>query len=101
MFQATESPSRVLHLKGELDLATVPKLREALAKALRSEEPIVVDMREVTFIDAAGLHALADAALSLNGAGPLRLCNVPVRIVRLMEIVEMDQLPTVELLMED
>lgn len=60
----TEEPGLTLCVAGELDVATAPALREALLDAL-GRDPIpdlVVDTREVTFVDSSGLAVLLMAA---------------------------------------
>lgn len=53
-------------VRGELDLATAPQLRVAAAGACRTEVRhirgvvLALDLTDVTFMDSAGLHALAD-----------------------------------------
>jgi anti-sigma B factor antagonist len=47
---------------GELDIATVPRLREQLSALAASGRPLIADLDRVSFIDAAGLGALAGAA---------------------------------------
>jgi anti-sigma B factor antagonist len=44
--------------RGELDLCSAPELREAL-RAQRG--PVVLDLRELAFIDASGLHVMVEA----------------------------------------
>ncbi len=49
----------VVRLRGELDLATVPRLNEVLADALTKRRPaIVLDLRDLTFLDSTGIQAL-------------------------------------------
>jgi anti-anti-sigma factor len=50
---ATREGSRVvLSVSGELDLATVPRMQEHVEAALRlGADPLVADVRELTFID--------------------------------------------------
>ena len=49
----------VVTIAGELDLATVPKVREAFgSEALTHAEAVVVDLAEVGFMDSTGLSAL-------------------------------------------
>jgi anti-anti-sigma factor len=51
-----------LLVAGELDLATVPRLREELDTLFDVGWPhVVVDLRETTFMDSSGVHALVDA----------------------------------------
>jgi anti-anti-sigma factor len=47
---------------GELDIATVPRLREQLFALAAGGRPLIADLDRVSFIDAAGLGALAAAA---------------------------------------
>ena len=101
MFEVETAAAGTLHPKGEIDLATAPELIAALAEAQASGEQVVVDMADVTFIDSCGLHALAQATTSSNGSGPLVLTNVAGHVVRLMKIVEMDRLPSLELRTEE
>lgn len=58
--QETVEDVQVLVVRGELDVATVPALREQLA-ALASER-VVVDLSAVTFVDSVSLAALLTAA---------------------------------------
>ena len=53
-----------LTLRGELDLATVPRLEHALANA---GEDVVLDLRGLTFMDSTGVRVLLEAA---EAAGP-------------------------------
>ena len=48
---------------GELDLATAPALESALARAFESadSERVVLDLRELEFIDSSGLRTLLTA----------------------------------------
>ena len=93
----TDDTPRTILLEGEIDMATAPFLGDALSEALDSAEGVVVDMAGVTFIDSTGLHALVQAALSMNGAGPLVLAHVPPGVQRVLKIVGMDELPCLQI----
>jgi anti-anti-sigma factor len=59
-----------LGLSGDLDMATAPRLREAMAWLRFSSEPattIVIDTTDVDFIAAAGYRALQAALVGPNG----------------------------------
>ena len=72
----------VLHLEGELDLAGVPELQEALHSAQHGDvSKIVVDLRGLTFLDSSGLGAL----IAADTAG--RVGHVAVSFVRGNETV--------------
>jgi anti-anti-sigma factor len=75
-------------LEGELDLAAVPELEDAIAEALTGREPLIVlDLADLAFIDSTGLRLL----LGLRGAvgergGRLLLARVSDPVRRLLHI---------------
>ena len=87
----------IVRLVGEIDMHTVPRLEAAFGEVLSAGAPVSVDMADVTFIDSSGLHLLTRVASSLNGTGPLSLVNVSPHVLRVMQIVGMDALPSIEL----
>lgn len=48
----------VVFAAGEIDLATSPRLREALIAPEARASSVVLDLREVTFIDSSGLGVI-------------------------------------------
>jgi anti-anti-sigma factor len=87
---------RGLRLEGEFDVANAPELAAAIVD-LAGDGPADVDMSGVTFMDTAGLHALARGAESLDGDTSLVLVDPPARIVRLMEIVGVVRMSEIEI----
>ena len=70
-----------VHVTGELDLATSTELRQTLHDAQLAASMVVLDLREVTFIESAGVHAILDAAGSVRrGAGRLILVRGPSHV---------------------
>ena len=73
---------------GELDIVTAPQLEDAVGKA--TSEPVselVLDLREVTFMDSTGLRALASARTQAEEAGTaLSIWRGPRQIERVLEI---------------
>jgi len=69
----------VVALTGEVDLSTIPRLHDALSKALmhHPDRAIVVDLDGVTLLDDAGLGVLLGAAGSARQAGSdlVVVCN--------------------------
>jgi anti-sigma B factor antagonist len=48
-------------VRGELDLGTAGRLERCLAELLERREPVLLDLRELTFMDSTGLCALLKA----------------------------------------
>jgi anti-anti-sigma factor len=85
-----DQAERCLHLSGEIDLETSQELREALADALSSWQSADIDMAGVTFMDSSGIHALFEAASSLQGDDAIWLRDVPGNVEVLFDIVGAD-----------
>jgi anti-anti-sigma factor len=86
----------VLYVRGEVDVATAPTLRTAIAEAMRSEsELVVIDLMAVTFLASAGLLVLVDAsavgrpAVRVVAAG--RECLRPIRLTGLDTVLSMHE----------
>ena len=77
-----------LALSGELDMATVPILKDLLADMEQDgSEAIVLDLRDLQFIDSSGVHAFIDAhsRSQLNGHD-FMIVGVSTAARRLFEI---------------
>ena len=59
----------VISVAGEVDIATAPQLGHHLAALAGSGRPVIADLDQVGFIDAAGLRVLAAAARQAAAAG--------------------------------
>jgi anti-sigma B factor antagonist len=59
----------VITVAGEVDIATAPRLGHHLAPLAGSGRPVIADLDQVSFIDAAGLRVLAAAARQAAAAG--------------------------------
>lgn len=66
-----------LTVTGEVDLATGPRLRAALAELLELPDatPIIIDLTQVTFLGSTGIAVLADAHWQAVQR------NIPLKIV--------------------
>jgi anti-sigma B factor antagonist len=56
-------------LQGELDLATKATAEEAVRRAQRLTDVVVLDLRGVSFMDSAGVHVVIDADVRQRGTG--------------------------------
>lgn len=60
----------VVKVAGEVDLATAPRLREALSGLIgEAGSRVVADLRRVSFIDSSGVETLLEAHKELGRAG--------------------------------
>ena len=76
---------------GEIDIATVAGLRERLVALAARGRPLVTDLDQVGFIDAAGLGALVGAArLAAEHGGGLHVVCARQQVRRLFRITGLD-----------
>ena len=80
-------------VKGELDIATLPEL-EQVVRSLRSPdlERLVVDLREVAFLDSMSIEMLLRLHTELADAGAeLLVVRGPRAVHRVFELTGLDQ----------
>lgn len=100
-FETRLSPAREairVILVGDLDLATAPVLRQEVDGLLDSGfEHVVLDLRELEFIDSSGLHAIVDLHKRARSDGwQLSIVRGPAHVQRLFELTgTLDRLPFV------
>ncbi len=84
----------VLHLAGELDLATVPRLNLQLDELVRQEGggSVTIDASGLTFVDSTGLHVLINAQRRLTRQGRgLRVIDPPGPVRRAIELSRLSE----------
>jgi anti-sigma B factor antagonist len=84
--------SAVVVVAGEIDLSSVPKLRDSLAYALASpRREVVVDLAGVEFIDASGVGVLVGAASEAARTGvKFRLRRPSPSVGRVLQLAHLD-----------
>jgi anti-sigma B factor antagonist len=80
----------VIALVGELDLDGAPRLEEELLSAEATDvASIVVDLRELEFIDSTGLRLLVMAAERSQSDGRFTILRGPKQVHRVFEITDL------------
>jgi anti-sigma B factor antagonist len=74
-----------VYVGGELDIATTPQLERTLSQS--QARLVVLDLRELAFIDSCGVHAIVDAGIRARKAGRrLVLVRVPASVDRMLTL---------------
>ncbi|MGZ4269163.1 MAG: STAS domain-containing protein [Solirubrobacteraceae bacterium] len=74
--QQDDAGRLLVAVRGELDLATAPQLEQTLMEAIEEGRDVVLDLRELEFMDSSGVrvlvvaHSRADGRFGLVPAGP-------------------------------
>ncbi|GAB2895922.1 hypothetical protein GCM10027074_74370 [Streptomyces deserti] len=84
---------RVLTLAGEIDHHTGEQLSTALDVSDTARPRIVIDLRQVTFMDSSGINILIAAHQAVTAAGGwLRLAGPTGSVMRILQLVGVDAL---------
>ncbi|MDX6205041.1 MAG: anti-sigma factor antagonist [Frankiales bacterium] len=82
-----EGPFTVISVAGEIDMATVSGLRDALETALHQPDPrLILDLSRVDFCDSSGLAVLVAARRRLPAEAPLRLAGAQPIVARVLQV---------------
>ena len=88
--------TRVVSVRGELDLSTTPALEEAIAGVAGpggGGHNVVVDLSDCTFIDSTALGALITAAKRIGELeAPLSLVITDKNVLKVFEVTGLDQM---------
>jgi anti-anti-sigma factor len=84
--------------RGEIDLATVDQVREAVERERRQGEDMVLDLREVGFMDTSGLrYVLEIVDRAERDSFALRIVRGPTPVQRVFEVSGLEpRLPFVD-----
>src|SRR4051812_36402991 len=76
---------------GEIDLATVDAVGGELASARAEARTVFLDLRQVTFIDSAGIRLVVEGARELAAVGgELLVVHGPAEVRRVFDLVGLD-----------
>lgn len=83
----------VVTVRGEVDIATSPQLRAAIERALdRGAQRVLVDLRDVPFLDSSGLGVLvAGHRRSRERGGELAIVCAEGPVMRVFAITGLDR----------
>jgi anti-anti-sigma factor len=84
----------IVLVRGELDLATAPDLEEVVSERMDAGQEVVIDLRELQFMDSSGLRVLVAAHARSTNGGP-RFAMVRARegseVAKIMSISGVDE----------
>lgn len=81
-----------VQVEGELDIATSPQFRQTVREAQRAARIVVLDLRELSFIESSGVHVIFDAArVSRWNGGRLLIARGPAQVDRVLTLTEVSK----------
>jgi anti-sigma B factor antagonist len=90
---AQTSDATVIFVRGEIDIATCERLRDAIEPHLGPAQSVILDLAGVEFIDSSGLHVLEQARGQLTADGGSLLLRNPSKAAHtLLTVTETEHL---------
>jgi anti-sigma B factor antagonist len=82
-----------MELSGEIDMYTSPELRKELMGLLqRKVSPLLVDFKEVSYIDSSGIATFVEGLKGIKTyGGRLKFFSIPDRIVEIFNFSKLDR----------
>ena len=78
-----------LGLRGELDLASAPVLKDRLERLRADKRSVRLDLSQLQFIDSSGIHLLIAAASDARDGWQFEVDpNLPPQVERVLELVD-------------
>lgn len=88
----TERDYAIVQVAGEVDMVTSPQLRSAILDYLGQEAPVLVDLREVTYIDSSGVASLVEGYQTARGKElDFALAGVSEPAMGVFQLARLDQ----------
>lgn len=85
-----------ISVAGELDLASAPQLRQTLREAQLDARVVVLDLRDLAFIDSSGVHVILQAARDARREGHrLLLTRGPTQVDRVLTLMGVTEQVTI------
>lgn len=92
---ASDGPCVVLAVRGDVDIATAPALRDELARRIAGHDRVVIDLGDVPFLDSTGLgvlvaahHKAATTGCKVVLARPQRIVKNALRLVQVDHVID-------------
>ena len=92
----SQDSTEIVAVQGDIDLATVDVLRAQLTGALERSHKVVLDLREVSFMDTQGLAAVIEAEQASSASGTrFVVVRAPATVHRLFDMIGLSDRLTV------
>ena len=84
----------ICNIKGDIDINSSPDIRKSFTELTESQQKkIVIDLKEVSYIDSSGLATLVEVLKRVKSyGGKLKLSNLADKVKGLFEITKLEKI---------
>ena len=90
------SRASIHYLSGEFDMLALDFFEDAIMSRLDGDDPVVLDLSELTFMDSSGVYAIVQLAERL-GYPSLAIRNPSPAAARVLELTRVEDVPGVQI----
>ena len=83
-------------IEGRLDTTTAPALDKTINENINDTKNLVLDLKELKYISSAGLRVLLSAQKKMQNIGTMKVINVCVEIMEILEMTGFADILTIE-----
>lgn len=94
-FEIVQFGPNMYFIGGELDMATSPRLEDAVRPSVEAGGPLVLDLSAVSFLDSTGVRAIISIARALGSRGCVLLHAPQPRVGRVLDIVRIGDMANI------
>lgn len=94
----TDNGTTVIEVSGTIDLYSAPDFRSSLLDAVpKASDGVVVDLREVEYMDSSGVAVLVEGLRSARSNDTSLVLRAPSRpVMKVLELAKLDELFDIE-----
>ena len=86
----------IIEVAGRLDTTTAPALDKTINENINDTKNLVLDLKELKYISSAGLRVLLSAQKKMQNIGIMKVINVCVEIMEILEMTGFADILTIE-----
>ncbi len=83
-------------LSGEMDLSNADQLATALSSEVREGNHLILECKDLRFIDSTGMAGILRLSKALGPSGRLTLRTLPPSVAKAAHILGLDRIPNLE-----
>ena len=96
------SPFKIVHLSGDVDMHSSPKVRQSILDCLKQKMPLLVELSAVTYMDSSGVASLVEGfQVAKKQGSEFGLAAVALPVMNVLKLARLDKVFPIHLSVEE